>query len=224
MIGPIGANRARQLIMLCAFLLALAFVSGCPKESADEGEAQSFGRTVEPGGEESTAPPIEIAPERAPDTIPAETESKPMRIWSFQFADGGMMQSRYTADGENVNPPLNIDGVPENAKSLALIMDDPDAPRGTWVHWVVFNISPATKEIAENSVPEGATVGKNSWGRNDYGGPDPPSGIHRYVFKLYALDTMLSLESSASKQDVEKAMEGHILADAQFVGRYTREK
>jgi len=147
-----------------------------------------------------------------------------MKITSSAFQHGEVIPSKYTADGADVNPPLTISGVPEGAKSLVLIMDDPDAPVGVWDHWIVFNIAPETTDIAENSIPAGATLGKNSWGRTDYGGPAPPSGVHRYFFKLYALDTTLSLPAGATKSQVESAMKGHILAEAQLMGKYTRRR
>jgi hypothetical protein len=105
---------------------------------------------------------------------------------------------------------------------MALIVDDPDAPAGTWVHWVVWNISPDTKEMKESSVPEGAQQGVNDFRKHEYGGPCPPSGTHRYFFKLYALDTMLNLGSKAKKSDVEQAMKGHILEKTELIGRYRR--
>ncbi len=147
-----------------------------------------------------------------------------LRITSSGFMNGEFIPSRFTADGADVNPPIKIDGVPENAKSLVLIMDDPDAPVGVWDHWVLFNIPPNVTEIPENSTPTGAVLGKNSWGRAEYGGPAPPSGIHRYFFKLYALDTALNLPAGASKAQVESAAQGHILAEATLMGKYTRRK
>ncbi len=147
-----------------------------------------------------------------------------MRINSTAFQDGEMIPARYTADGEDVNPPLEITGVPDDAKSLVLIMDDPDAPVGVWDHWIVFNISPSIGEISENSTPEGGLLGRNSWGRTSYGGPAPPSGVHRYFFKLYALDTTLNLSAGATKAQIESAMKGHILEEAQLMGKYTRRR
>jgi Raf kinase inhibitor-like YbhB/YbcL family protein len=138
------------------------------------------------------------------------------------FGQNENIPAKYTCDGDDVNPPLIIDGVPEKAKSLALIMDDPDAPMGTWVHWVVWNIDPKTKEIREDSVPKGAQQGMTDFKRRDYGGPCPPSGTHRYFFKLYALDTSLTLSAAAKKVDLEKAMKGHIIAESQLVGLYKR--
>ena len=145
-----------------------------------------------------------------------------LKIVSTAFSHNGMIPPKYTCDGADVNPPLTIEGVPENAKSLALIVDDPDAPRGTWVHWVAWNIDPKTKEIAEGSVPQGAQQGMNDFRRRDYGGPCPPSGTHRYFFKLYALDALLNPGKGATKADLEKSMKGHILAQAEIIGLYRR--
>ncbi len=118
--------------------------------------------------------------------------------------------------------PLGDSPIPAEAKSLVLIVDDPDAPAGDWVHWTVWNISAKTKTIAENSLPENAAEGFTDFGKPGYGGPCPPTGTHRYFFKLYALDTTLALNSSAKKTDIEKAMEGHILEQAELVGLYQR--
>lgn len=148
--------------------------------------------------------------------------SAAMQLTSLAFSHNQSMPPKYTCDVENVNPPLSISDVPEGAKSLALIVDDPDAPRGDWVHWLVWNISPNTKEVAENSFPQGAIQGITDFGKNEYGGPCPPSGTHRYQFKLYALDTTLSLSPSTKKADLEKAMEGYILTQTMLVGLYQR--
>lgn len=143
-----------------------------------------------------------------------------LTITSTAFAPNGAIPAKYTCDGGDMNPPLAIAGVPAGTKSLALIMDDPDAPAGTWVHWVLWNIPPETREIGERSVPAGAVQGLNSWSRSGYGGPCPPSGTHRYFFKVYALDAMLSLKPSSTKADLEKAMAGHILSKGELVGAY----
>jgi len=142
-----------------------------------------------------------------------------LSLSSPAFGDNGMMPGKYTCRGDDVNPELRIANVPENASSLVLIMDDPDAPMGTWVHWVVFNM-PVTTRIGEDSVPAGAVQGKNGWGRNAYGGPCPPSGTHRYVFKLYALDARLDLEAGSTLEQVEQAMHGHVLAQTKLTGRF----
>lgn len=133
----------------------------------------------------------------------------------------GNIPSEFTCDGSDLSPPLSISDVPTNAKSLVLISDDPDAPVGTWDHWVVFNIPPATKQIPQDTEPNGAP-GKNSWGRTGYGGPCPPSGTHRYFFRLYALDTTLNLPQGSTKKQIEAAMQGHILAKAELIGLYKR--
>lgn len=144
-----------------------------------------------------------------------------MKLTSPAFQDNMHIPSKYTCDGDDLSPPLSISDVPSSAKSLALVMDDPDAPVGTWDHWVVFNISASTKDIQRGTEPKGI-AGKNSWGRTGYGGPCPPSGTHRYFFKLYALDTMLDVPEGSTKKDVEKAMQGHIVAQAQLMGKYKR--
>jgi Raf kinase inhibitor-like YbhB/YbcL family protein len=146
-----------------------------------------------------------------------------MKIESPAFENNQSIPSKYTCDGENVNPPLKISQMPKEAKSLVLVFDDPDAPAGTWVHWTIWNIDPQTEEIAEASVPQNAVEGKTSFGRPGYGGPCPPSGTHRYFFKLYALDTVLNLDSSAKIKDIESAMEGHVLARAELMGLYKRQ-
>jgi len=143
-----------------------------------------------------------------------------MKIESPSFRNNEMIPSKYTCDGANVNPPLLISGTPEDAKSLVLIVDDPDAPSKTWVHWIVWNIDPNTKEILENTIPEGAVEGMTDFGKQGYGGPCPPSGIHHYHFKIYALDITISLDSSASVVDIKEAMQGHILDSAELIGLY----
>ena len=144
---------------------------------------------------------------------------KALIVKSPAFEHQRTIPSKYTCDGNNINPPLTIEEIPESTKSLVLIVDDPDAPMGTWDHWVVWNIPP-TDKIQENSVP--GTQGLNSARRNSYSGPCPPSGTHRYFFKVYALDTQLSLSSNARKKEVENAMRSHILAHGDLVGFYSR--
>jgi Raf kinase inhibitor-like YbhB/YbcL family protein len=144
-----------------------------------------------------------------------------MKLTSDAFANNGTIPSECTCDGKGLSPELIISDVPSNAKSLVLIMDDPDAPVGTWDHWVVFNIGISTNKIPKGTEPKGIG-GKNSWGRTGYGGPCPPSGTHRYFFRLYALDAMLSLPEGSAKKDIEKAMHGHIAAKAELMGTYRR--
>jgi len=149
-----------------------------------------------------------------------------MKLQSSEFENQSNIPSKYTCDGDNVNPPLTISEVPESALSLVLLMDDPDVPKnirpdGMWDHWVVYNMPPTTSSISENSIPDG-TVGVNTRGTNEYGGPCPPDKEHRYFFKLYALDTLLDLPKNSSKMDVEGAMEGHVIEKTELVGRYNR--
>lgn len=144
-----------------------------------------------------------------------------MKIKSPEFEHNQSIPSRFTCEGEDINPPLIIEDIPQEAKSLALIMDDPDAPMGTWVHWIVFDL-PLLSKIEENSIP--GKQGLNNAGKRDYHGPCPPSGTHRYFFKIYALDTVLNLKEGISKGQLEKAMQGHILAQAELVGLYKRKK
>lgn len=148
------------------------------------------------------------------------TEFKPLRITSTAFATGQSIPSTYTCEGKDINPPLHIEGVPERARSLALIVDDPDAPGKTWVHWVMWNI-PITHSIAEGSVP--GEQGWNDFDRIRWGGPCPPSGTHRYFFKVYALDTLLTLPPRTTKSDLEHAMANHIVAFGELMGVYKRQ-
>lgn len=140
-------------------------------------------------------------------------------VTSSAFARNSLVPAKYTCDGDNINPPLNIEGVPKDARSLVLIVEDPDAPSGLWIHWVVWNIPPTTS-IRENSVPgiERVTAGRMP----SYSGPCPPFGTHRYFFKVYALDSRLDLGTGSQKKDVEAAMEGHVLAKGELVGLYRR--
>jgi Raf kinase inhibitor-like YbhB/YbcL family protein len=150
-----------------------------------------------------------------------------MNLTSSAFAQGAMIPKEYTCDGRDISPPLSWSEPPEKTQIFALIMDDPDAPMGTWVHWVIYNI-PATVHTLREGVPpnadlpDGSRQGRNSWRRIGYGGPCPPSGTHRYFFKLYALDTMLGLAAGATKEELLKAMEGNILAQAELMGKYSR--
>jgi Raf kinase inhibitor-like YbhB/YbcL family protein len=145
-----------------------------------------------------------------------------MKLTSQAFPHNGKIPMKYTCDGENVNPPLSISEVPEEAQSLALIVEDPDAPGKTWVHWVIYNIARDTKEIQENTVPKFADEGLTDFGKPGYGGPCPPSGTHRYVFTLYALDTGLTLGGTPNKDTVVDFMEGHVIAKAELIGRYSK--
>ncbi|KPK98957.1 MAG: hypothetical protein AMJ95_01475 [Omnitrophica WOR_2 bacterium SM23_72] len=144
-----------------------------------------------------------------------------MKISSPEFENNQFIPKKFTCQGKDINPTLIIEDIPEEAISLALIVDDPDAPMGMWVHWVVFDI-PVVGRIEENSIP--GKQGINDFGRKDYGGPCPPSGTHRYYFKIYALDAMLNLQEGMSKKELERVMEGHILDKAELIGLYKKER
>lgn len=152
-----------------------------------------------------------------------------LTLKSSAFSHLGSMPSRFTCEGEDVSPPLEWTGTPPGTKSLALVVDDPDAPdpaapKRVWVHWVLFQIPPSSTELEEGAssrLPAAIRVGKNDWGKTSYGGPCPPIGRHRYFHKLYALDTTLEL-SEPTKAELERAMRGHVIAQAELVGTYQK--
>ena len=143
-----------------------------------------------------------------------------MRITSQAFTEGATIPDKYTMYGENRIPPIHFENVPDSARSLALIVDDPDAPRGTFNHWTLFNMDPKVKEIKEDCVPVMATQGRNDFGEVQYDGPKPPSGEHRYCFKAFALDTVLALSRGSTWDAVEREMKGHVLDSATLTGKY----
>lgn len=145
---------------------------------------------------------------------------------SSAFAANGMIPKKYTCEDQNISPPLSWSNIPENTLSFALIVDDPDAPVGVWDHWILFNIPASTKHFDENvtAFPEGTVAGSNSYSETIYKGPCPPSGTHRYFFKLYALNVVLELKKGAKKDDLENAMKGHILGEAVLIGKYAKQK
>ena len=151
-----------------------------------------------------------------------------MQLTSSAFSEGEPIPARHTCDDKNVSPPLKWSGAPPGTKSLALIVEDPDAPAGTWVHWVLFDLPANTSELPEDlpkgqRLPNGAKQGLNDFKHLGYGGPCPPQGkLHRYVFKLYAVDSSLDLKPGATKKELEQAMEKHILAQGQLIGTYKR--
>ena len=161
------------------------------------------------------------------NTQPTQSATPGIRLASAAFTEGQTIPRQYTCDGVNISPPLEWTGLPKSAKTIAIIADDPDAPAGTWVHWVIYNLPADTMGMIENlpmteDVKGGGLQGKNDFEKIGYGGPCPPTGRHRYFFKLYAIDDELPLKGGATKSDVEKAMEGHILAQAQLMGTYHR--
>ena len=152
-----------------------------------------------------------------------------LKLTSSAFSNGSKIPTRYTCDGKDLSPPLEWSDVPPAAKSLALIVDDPDAPdpdapKMTWVHWLVYNLPAATTHLPEAlttaDLPEGTKVGLNDWKRTSYGGPCPPIGQHRYIFKLYALDTILDDLKNPTKSRLEGAMQGHIISQTELIGTY----
>lgn len=168
-----------------------------------------------------------------PDKI-GETDSQggatmTLKVTSPAFEHNGMIPSKYTADGADISPPIRWQDIPDGTKSIAIICDDPDAPMGTWVHWLVWNIPPTVYGMDEAVRPDavldkGICQGTTDFGRIGYGGPAPPSGTHRYFFKVYALDTKLDLVADSVKPELEAAMEGHILAEGELVGKYARKQ
>jgi Raf kinase inhibitor-like YbhB/YbcL family protein len=169
-----------------------------------------------------------VATSGAAGDKPAKEKTMNIQITSTAFSEGQPIPQKYTCQGSDVSPPLKWTNAPANTKSFALIMDDPDAPMGTWVHWVLYDLPATTTGLAEDTpksqfLPGDAKQGLNSWPRLGYGGPCPPPGkAHRYFFKLYALDIVLDLKPGATKKDVETAMKGHVLAEGQLMGTYQR--
>jgi Raf kinase inhibitor-like YbhB/YbcL family protein len=155
------------------------------------------------------------------------TGGKAMKLISTAFDEGAMIPEKYTCDDIDISPPLNWSSVPEGTKSFAIICDDPDAPMGTWVHWVIYNLPANINELSENVpdldiLPNGVKQGKNDFGKIGYGGPCPPGGTHRYYFKIYALNEEFNIEAGITKSELLKAIEGHILSEGQLMGRYKR--
>ena len=144
------------------------------------------------------------------------------RVASSAYADGGSIPEEYTCDGQETSPPVSFSGIPDGARSIALVYDDPDAPGGTYDHWVMWNI-PLSGAIEKGSAPPGAVQGVNSGGSNKYAGPCPPSGTHRYIFHAYALDAVLDLPQTAGSAELYKAIQGHVLASSTYEGTYRRE-
>ena len=148
----------------------------------------------------------------------------PLTLTSQSFQHEQPIPEQYTCDAVDISPELSWSGVPEGTQSFVLIMDDPDAPMGIWDHWLLFNIPGDTTHLAENiaELPAGTRIGKNSWGKNTYGGPCPPDGKHRYYFKLFALDTVLDLPDGIDKKTLEAALERHVLDKTELMGTYLR--
>lgn len=204
------------LISLC-FFTSFTFMVSC-KEAAHVETEEVL---------EETEDTEETAKDEAEKTIKEKTTEEMSEkaggafiIKSPAFGDNETVPSKYTCDAENINPQLDISGVPQGAASLVLIVNDSDAPGGTWVHWTLWNIDPAVASISENNVPPGAVEGVTDFGTPGYSGPCPPSETHRYFFKLFALDITLGLDPSAASGDLENAIEGHVLGNAELIGLY----
>jgi Raf kinase inhibitor-like YbhB/YbcL family protein len=200
------------MIRMLSFSFALVFLCAC--QSANRNRVE-------------TTPSVPQSTPSAKPSEPAGGEKMSIKVTSAAFNDGEMIPGKYTCDGANVSPPFSWSNIPEKAKSLALICDDPDAPGKTWVHWVVYDLPATTNTLSENLPKDEKLSGGGKQGTTDfkmigYGGPCPPSGTHRYYFKLYALDAETALSPGATKDQLLKAMEGHIIAQGQLMGRYKR--
>ena len=165
-------------------------------------------------------------PGESQPSIETSEDNMKFVLTSSAFKEGESIPGKYTCDGEDISPPLSWTSAPAGTKCFALVVDDPDAPGGTWVHWVVFDIPPGVSSLRENvlpndELPDGTLQGKNDFRKIGYGGPCPPGGTHRYFFKLYALDEVLPLKAGITKADLVKAMDGHIMAQTQLMGRYS---
>jgi Raf kinase inhibitor-like YbhB/YbcL family protein len=186
--------------VVLSFLLAgMLLISGCVQnekvESSVSGEAPDTGK-----GDENMS-------------------IQNIKVFSNTFESNGTIPTKYTCKGKNVNPPLEFQGIPEEAESLVLIVDDPDAPMGTFTHWIVWNIEPVAK-IEEDSIP--GIEGRNDFRKVEYGGPCPPSGTHRYFFRVYALDRQLELKAGAGRKELESEMIGHIIAEGELMGKSSK--
>lgn len=191
-----------KTVRFCLLLLAAIMLSSCKGETPSSNNVQPSNQAT--GGKKAQ-----------------------MKVTSKAFQDGGMIPKQYTCEGANISPPLAWDVVPEKTKSIALVTEDPDAPGKTFIHWVAFNIPASARELPENipaqeNISGGGRQGTNDFKKVGYGSPCPPSGTHRYYFKLYALDTELTLDSSATKDQLLKAIDGHVLGEGQLMGKYQK--
>ena len=205
---------------LFTFCLSMSLLAACSAPATQETQAPSATETPVVATIATIAPTSTLVPEASPSVM---EPALPFELISTAFEQGEPIPAKYSCNGEDDSPSLAWGDPPAGTQSLALIMDDPDAPGGTWDHWIVFNISPDLRELPEGIKAGnlGVIYGKNSWGLSDYGGPCPPSGTHRYFFKLYALDTTLNLDETADKSQVMAAMEGHVLAEADLMGTFS---
>lgn len=184
--------------LLAILVISIIFITACSKNSAQQ-STEDLAKELQKQGDDNMAS---------------------LKVSSPAFASKASIPARFTCDGANVSPELHIEGIPKDSKSLVLIVDDPDAPSGTWTHWVVFDIPPNTSIIDQDSVP--GVQGLNDFKVTDYRGPCPPSGSHRYFFRVFALDAKLNLNRGASRKSVEAAMKGHVVAQGELYGVYQR--
>ncbi|HWQ49426.1 MAG TPA: YbhB/YbcL family Raf kinase inhibitor-like protein [Methanosarcina sp.] len=192
-------NRQAGTVVLIFFLAGMLFISGCVQNEKAETPVNNESSEAGKGDENMNIQSI--------------------KVFSSAFASNGSIPGKYTCDGQNINPPLEFESIPEEAESLVLIVDDPDASPKTFTHWIVWNIEPVAK-IEEDSIP--GVEGLNDFKEMGYGGPCPPSGTHRYFFRVYALDKNLDLKAGAGRKDLEKEMIGHIIAEGELMGKYSK--
>ncbi len=222
------------ILVTTCFIITFSFAVSCrkaetvevkedpveTKETTEEEAAAPVEGVEEDGEDEAKEEMEEPEEEEVAEDMEEEDISEVLMIVSPAFSENEKVPVKFTCDADNINPQLDISGIPQGTASLVLIVDDPDAPGGTWVHWTVWNIDPAATSILENNVPSGAVEGVTDFGVPGYGGPCPPSGTHRYFFKIYALDITLDLDPSSTASDVESAMQGHVLDSAELIGLY----
>ncbi len=195
--------------------VTVVVVAACSGAASDEESPATTTRAI---AETSTTTIVPASTTIAP--TPTTSGENILQITSPSFGQGADIPTEFSCDGDNVSPELNIENLPINTVTLALVMDDPDAPGGTWVHWVAFDVPPT--DVIPEGIPLLGIGGNNSWGTTGYGGPCPPSGTHRYFFKLFAIDSTLELPEGSTVEEVLDAIEGHILDRAELMGRYTR--
>ena len=222
------------ILVTTCFIITFSFVVSCrkaetvevkedpveTKETTEEEAAAPVEGVEEDGEDEAKEEMEEPEEEEVAEDMEEEDISEVLMIVSPAFSENEKVPVKFTCDADNINPQLDISGIPQGTASLVLIVDDPDAPGGTWVHWTLWNIDPATTSILENSVPSGAVEGVTDFGVPGYGGPCPPSGTHRYFFKIFALDITLDLDSSSTVTDIESAIQGHVLDSGELIGLY----
>ena len=213
----------RRIILMsaCLLLIAGACTDDAETPSTSASSSATTTATTATGESTTTEPaPTTTVPESTTTEAPPTTLPTTMQLASTAFEDEGVIPERFTCDGADISPALTLTDVPTDARTLVLIMEDPDAPGGTWDHWIAYDIA-VVADIIED-IGELGTPGTNSWGQPGYGGPCPPSGMHRYIFTMFAVDSNLGLDSGANKVQVLDALEGKVLAEATLMGTYSR--